>query len=341
MSFNKLRTLLYCTGATFIFLLYLYLEKLGTYKIEEQRTFYPPSNRSFLRNTSDGYHKLLNIHFRYKHIPEWCNTSDRYVIAVLSSPDHLENRNVIRLTWGQKALGIKVFFLIANTTDETLQLSINRETLAFRDIVQGDFLDSYKNLSYKHVMALKMVVDNCPNVKYLVKVDDDTFVNTPNLKKFLDQYDQNYGNSSNLLCNTMEYSPALRDGRWKVSVEMFPEEYYPKYCSGYFIIYPMAAISAIYRESQNENVKFLWVDDAFVSGVLAGKARINHTSIRKLSLNYVDITKFMEDFKEFGGRPFLVGRMNLNTEDLKKLWAFLKDHVPKTNILERLELHNL
>ncbi|CAH1975052.1 unnamed protein product [Acanthoscelides obtectus] len=190
-------------------------------------------------------------------------------------------------------------------------------------------------------MALKMVVDNCPNVKYLVKVDDDTFVNTPNLKKFLDQYDQNYGNSSNLLCNTMEYSPALRDGRWKVSVEMFPEEYYPKYCSGYFIIYPMAAISAIYRESQNENVKFLWVDDAFVSGVLAGKARINHTSIRKLSLNYVDITKFMEDFKEFGGRPFLVGRMNLNTEDLKKLWAFLKDHVPKTNILERLELHNL
>nr|CAH7769886.1 unnamed protein product [Callosobruchus chinensis] len=348
MNFNRFKhhlCILSCTAVAVFFFLYLYVDPLNIGALKTLQYYRSTSTRSSpnrdqnqtVARSIDEYHKLLDISFRYKHQPEPCNENDRYVIAVHTSPDHLENRHVIRSTWGQKAFGIKVLFLIANPSDELLQPSIDVEASAFKDIIQGDFVDTYRNLSYKHVLALKFVVDSCSNIRYLIKVDDDSLVNTPNLKNFLDLYDTKYANSTNLLCNTMEYSPILRSGRWEVSEEMLSGTYYPKYCSGYFIIYPMAAVSAIYKESQKDGLKFLWVDDAFVSGILAKAAGIGHKSIRKLSVNYKDVEQFKRDFIEFGGRPFLVGRMNLDKEDLKKLWAFLKDHVPKANILERIE----
>ncbi|VEN55414.1 unnamed protein product [Callosobruchus maculatus] len=244
MNFSKVKhplCLLCSIGVTVFFLLYLYadtlntgaLKKLQFYRSNSTRFSSNPDQSQTVARSIDNCHKLLNISFRYKHLPVPCNESDRYVIAVHTSPDHLENRNVIRSTWGQKAFGIKVLFLIANATeseskggfilemipDELLQPSIDVEASEFKDIIQSDFVDSYRNLSYKHVLALKFVVDYCSNIRYLIKVDDDSLVNTPNLKNFLDLYDSKYANSTNLLCNTMEYSPILRSGRWKVNLK--------------------------------------------------------------------------------------------------------------------------
>nr|CAI5859387.1 unnamed protein product [Callosobruchus analis] len=223
MGFSRVKyhlCLLWCIGVTIFFLLYLYLDPLniGTLKkIQYYRSAFTSfSSNQTVERSIENDHRLLNISFRYKHLPESCNEDDRYVIAVHTSPNHLGNRHVIRSTWGQKSFGFKVFFLIAKPTEELLQPSIDVEASAFKDIIQGDFVDTYRNLSYKHVLALKYVIDNCSNVRYLIKVDDDSLVNTPNLKNFLDLYDSKYSNNTNLLCNIMEYSPILRSGRWKV-----------------------------------------------------------------------------------------------------------------------------
>jgi hypothetical protein len=42
-------------------------------------------------------------------------------------------------------------------------------------------------MTYKHIMALKWVVYFCPGVRYVLKTDDDTFVNTPVLIRALAQ----------------------------------------------------------------------------------------------------------------------------------------------------------
>ena len=50
------------------------------------------------------------------------------------------------------------------------------------DIIQENFLDSYNNLTLKSILMLKYVKNNCENkVKYVMKCDDDTFINVPNL----------------------------------------------------------------------------------------------------------------------------------------------------------------
>lgn len=51
--------------------------------------------------------------------------------------------------------------------------------LLFRygDIVQEDFVDSYRNLTHKAIMALRWVSQNCQNAKLILKADDDIFIN--------------------------------------------------------------------------------------------------------------------------------------------------------------------
>ena len=50
------------------------------------------------------------------------------------------------------------------------------------DIIQENFLDSYNNLTLKSIFILKYIKNNCKNkVQYVLKCDDDTFINVPNL----------------------------------------------------------------------------------------------------------------------------------------------------------------
>ena len=44
-------------------------------------------------------------------------------------------------------------------------------------MIQENFLDSYHNLTYKSVMWLRWTAEYCPKAKYLLKMDDDIFVN--------------------------------------------------------------------------------------------------------------------------------------------------------------------
>ena len=67
----------------------------------------------------------------------------------------------------------------------SLQVSLESENDQYHDILQGSFKDTYRNMTYKHIMALKWVLYYCPGVHYVLKSDDDTFVNTPVLMRAL------------------------------------------------------------------------------------------------------------------------------------------------------------
>lgn len=52
------------------------------------------------------------------------------------------------------------------------------------DILQGDFNDSYDNLVFKSAAILDHFTNGC-SAQYLLKTDDDIFVNVPALTQFL------------------------------------------------------------------------------------------------------------------------------------------------------------
>lgn len=111
-------------------------------------------------------------------------------IAVVSAPDNFEKRNTIRATWKKHlkkdvVVGLMEVagfaFLMGNTKDVRVQDAIEQENRNHSDIIQLNMMDSYENLTLKTVSILDWVVDYCPRVQFVLKVDDDVYVNVRNL----------------------------------------------------------------------------------------------------------------------------------------------------------------
>ena len=51
-------------------------------------------------------------------------------------------------------------------------------------MLQGSFVDSYNNMTLKTLNILTWYAKKCDHIPYLLKTDDDMYINTDNLYKF-------------------------------------------------------------------------------------------------------------------------------------------------------------
>lgn len=108
------------------------------------------------------------------------------LVIVNSAVNHWEARSAVRQTWGRFAVerGATLFFLIGSTTDPSFQRRVEIEEEHNGDILQGHFIDNYFNLTLKTISMMKWISDRCSKVKYVLKVDDDMFVNMQHITDF-------------------------------------------------------------------------------------------------------------------------------------------------------------
>ncbi|XP_035204716.1 beta-1,3-galactosyltransferase 1-like [Stegodyphus dumicola] len=137
------------------------------------------------------YVKITNSFRLLINEPHFClERQYMYLISVSSSAANTERRTAIRNTWGNQTLlnqtkGGIIFLLGKVNDDRRLQMQIYEESMRHRDIIQGNFADAYRNLTLKSVMALKWFSSYCPRVRFLMKTDDDIYVNANKLSHFL------------------------------------------------------------------------------------------------------------------------------------------------------------
>lgn len=214
------------------------------------------------------------------------NGSPIVLILVHSAPKNAHKRNVIRETWGQHDARARLYFLLGAVGTAPAQAKLHRENQQYNDIIQGNFIDSYRNITYKHIMALKWFVYNCQHVKYLLKTDDDVFVNTPAIYGFLGgggggggSGDAGSREHSFLFCRRLEGSRIKRTYRskWRVSTKELAGWYYPPYCPGFSVVYSADVVHRLYREAQQ--TPYFWIDDVHVTGTLVQQLKINITSL--------------------------------------------------------------
>ena len=196
-----------------------------------------------------------------------------FVLAYIhTAPDHYKRRMVIRQTWGNPKyytdLKMRVVFVMGKTDNkQDIQDALEFEAEQYHDIVQEDFLDSYRNLTYKGIAALKWISTYCPDAKFILKADDDIFVNTFTLFRHLQSMDTTgIDNKGLLMCLVWSHMKVMREGKWKVDKEDFKEDYYPTYCSG--SAYTMSTDVAIAMHNISYHVPFFWVDDFYITGML-------------------------------------------------------------------------
>ncbi|XP_076275527.1 beta-1,3-galactosyltransferase 1-like isoform X2 [Rhynchophorus ferrugineus] len=246
----------------------------GSYVRYSFRLHTPQNNFDMKSLTENDYKKLIDIeHFSFNIVNEQvCDSRDLFLlILVISATNDFDRRFNIRSTWGLYKRNVKMLFMLGMTADDQLQEVIEIESEVYRDIIQGNFMDTYRNLTYKSIMSLKYALYHCPKVRYILKVDDDTFVNMPLLLNFLKN--NLPSNTSNLiLCNDKTGSPVIRNkqSKWYVPEDVYPEAFYPSYCFGWYAIFSSDVCFQLYKESQK--LKYVNIEDAFLFGIAAGKS---------------------------------------------------------------------
>lgn len=74
-----------------------------------------------------------------------------------------------------------------NTAERTVQRVLGREHSQYGDLVQCNSRDTYTNLTLKSIAALEWTRQYCSSARYLLKTDDDMFIDVRRLLRFIDK----------------------------------------------------------------------------------------------------------------------------------------------------------
>jgi hypothetical protein len=229
---------------------------------------------------SDG--KTANTTFRPEscrgcfaiHFPTVINHKDyctnffpRTVILLLisSSPHNTQQRLAIRDSWGKQCQDssspYRCLFVLGQTDSLEHNVMIQQENYKFQDILQFAFLDSYSNLTLKTLTAFQWVEQHCGSAHFVMKTDDDMYVNT-NLLPILLTAVPREDFVGGFCWGT---SPPHRDvhSKWYVSRASYPQSHFPPMCSGTGYIMSRDVVAKVLEASRN--IPFFYLEDVYVA----------------------------------------------------------------------------
>ncbi len=221
-------------------------------------------------------------------------------IYVFLAAKNYERRKQIRDTWANKTYfkGIRVAFIIGRSNNESVEKKLITEQKKHADLIQGAFIDAYRNLSYKSLLSWKWIKSYCSNAKFYVKIDDDVVLNTFFLEKILSNPKKNFPDLKDLtfLCKYWTHAPAIRDpnSKWYASPaeynqKLYGMNHYPTYCAGMGLLMTSELMVRLYTAAFD--VKVFWIDDVYVGivGRQVGARFKSSISLVKSKSSYLNV----------------------------------------------------
>ncbi|XP_068621830.1 uncharacterized protein [Battus philenor] len=160
-----------------------------------------------------------------------------------------------------------------------VQERIETEAEAYGDIIQEGFIDSYNNLTLKSIMMLKWVTNNCnESVRYILKTDDDIYINVPslvtNLRKRAKAFDESVAKGimnkeylllGDLICGARPVQNSK--SKWYSPRYMYAGRVYPRYLSGTGYLMAAPAAHALYAAALTTT--YFHLEDIYITGMCA------------------------------------------------------------------------
>uniref|UniRef100_A0A8C6TPQ0 Hexosyltransferase n=1 Tax=Neogobius melanostomus TaxID=47308 RepID=A0A8C6TPQ0_9GOBI len=117
-----------------------------------------------------------------------CEEEKPYLVLVVPvAPQNKVGRQLIRNSWGEPKVlsdkNVTLFFLLG--LGKAVEKELLEESEQYGDIIQGDFVDCYKNLTIKTMVMLEWLDAYCRDATYAMKIDSDMFLNVPKLLEML------------------------------------------------------------------------------------------------------------------------------------------------------------
>ena len=278
----------------------------------------------------------------------------RLVYMVKSSIDHFDRRETIRRTWGfeNRFSDVKIYtlFILGSTSDKNLMNMVMGESVKYGDIIQLNFIDSYYNNTIKTMSGIKWITEFCPKSRFYFFSDDDMYVSTKNVlrflrnptkypdylnfpslesknhksvkkKKFGDEIRHvvNYDLPENITLYTgyvfISSPHRHKMGKWYVSLKEYPYNSWPPYVTaGSYILSKNALFKLYYGSFYTKHFKF---DDIYL-GIVAQKVGIQ--------LFHSDNFYFYKkNYNLFSYKYVIASHGYDNVKELEKVWNEQKE----------------
>ncbi|CAL4109887.1 unnamed protein product [Meganyctiphanes norvegica] len=204
-------------------------------------------------------------------------TELKVLILITSKPNHEKHRQGIRLTWGHFSArkDVAIAFVFGNSTLENQKI-LDKESDIYEDIIQGTFMDNYPNVTLKTVSMLDWVLKYCSDVPFVLKTDDDMFINVPLLLSFIDRK----SNESMVMYGRLghHWTPNRnKKSKYFVDEKSYTAKYYPDFLSGPAYLFT-SDISEILLE-KTLNTIFLPLEDVLINGIVGESLMIKRIGV--------------------------------------------------------------
>ncbi|XP_014290943.1 beta-1,3-galactosyltransferase 5 [Halyomorpha halys] len=192
-------------------------------------------------------------------------------IGIISAPKNYEERNTIRATWGNhRRRDVVLAFFIGKSLDSAVNRKITQESFTYSDIVRSNNIDSYMNLTLKTISLIEWTLRHCSNARFVMKCDDDVFVNVTNLLSFINiKFD-----SKNTIFGELgkDLSPLWWPPRWYVSSSEYDKPRYPDFLFGPAYLLSSDCLRPLFTQALK--TEFFRLEDVFITGIVAESVNI-------------------------------------------------------------------
>ena len=264
-----------------------------------------------------------DIHYRAP-FDKMENSKERIVVGVLSGaagkgPLHRES---VRATWASGHDG--VYFIVAGPWKD-----VKEEYEKYRDLIWLDEDEVYEGeesvLPFKTELFIDVAYRHAAQgtMQYLFKTDDDSYVNLKALEKEILNSGFDYWG-----CCTAQYFRPLRhpSRKWRITFELYPEEFYPLYCQGAGFAMSKNFVSCMVDQNHLKQFRYNPFEDVSI-GLLAERCGVQPTT------NFAKI-------KQYRTREASEIKQLVNTVNERKQIKFLPRPTMKDKIVQhRVKTH--
>ena len=227
-------------------------------------------------------------------------------------------------------------FLVGVTNNTKYQQLVDEESRTYHDIIQVNIIDNYRNLSLKTLTILHWTTTYCPGASWLLKSDDDVFVNPFGLRKILSD-----NKEAGFLCSINRFLWVCRKDKrcpkkWAVSSQEYQHNIYPPYCTGAAYAVNSSMVSNLFADA-NKRHPFV-IEDVYFTGILALRYMAEYVDLRKRF--FFKASNITKEFWE-GTIIFSIFEANVRNVSYYNLWSKIVHYYRNKTVFSPLLPENI